>query len=183
MYGRGLHDARRRMGHELAKEHPCPGAHMVMPIPDGATPAAIGFAEASGIPYGEGVVKNRYIGRTFIQPDQRMREAGVRMKLMPIKRSARRQASRDGRRQHRPRHHHRPDRQALVRRRRRPRSMSASPRRPCSSPASTASTWRTRKILVAYRHTVEQIRRIDRCNKSGLHESGRPDARHRHPQR
>ncbi|BDI30790.1 amidophosphoribosyltransferase [Capsulimonas corticalis] len=85
MYGRGLHDARRRMGHELAKEHPCPGAHMVMPIPDGATPAAIGFAEASGIPYGEGVVKNRYIGRTFIQPDQRMREAGVRMKLMPIK--------------------------------------------------------------------------------------------------
>ena len=85
MYGRGLHDTRRRMGHELAKEHPCPDAHMVMPIPDAATPAAIGYAEASGIPYGEGVIKNRYIGRTFIQPDQRMREAGVRMKLMPIK--------------------------------------------------------------------------------------------------
>jgi amidophosphoribosyltransferase len=85
MYGRGLHDARRRMGHELAKEHSIPGAHMVMPVPDGGTPAAIGFAEASGIPYGEGLVKNRYIGRTFIQPDQRMREAGVRMKFMPIK--------------------------------------------------------------------------------------------------
>ncbi|MGO8673948.1 MAG: amidophosphoribosyltransferase [Capsulimonadaceae bacterium] len=85
IYGRGLHDTRRRMGHALAKEHPVPNAHMVMPIPDGATPAAIGFAEASGIPYGEGVVKNRYIGRTFIQPDQRMREAGVRMKFMPIK--------------------------------------------------------------------------------------------------
>lgn len=85
MYGRGLHDARRRMGHELFREHPVHDAHMVMPIPDGANPAAIGFAEASGIPYGEGVVKNRYIGRTFIQPDQRMRAAGVRMKLMPIK--------------------------------------------------------------------------------------------------
>jgi len=85
MYGRGLHDARRRMGQELFREHPVENAHMVMPIPDASTPAAIGFAEASGIPYGEGVVKNRYIGRTFIQPDQRMREAGVRMKLMPIK--------------------------------------------------------------------------------------------------
>jgi len=85
MYGRGLHDCRRRMGQALAREHPVEGAHMVMPIPDTGTPAAIGFAEASGIPYGEGVVKNRYIQRTFIQPDQRMREAGVRMKLMPIK--------------------------------------------------------------------------------------------------
>jgi amidophosphoribosyltransferase len=85
LYGRGLHNCRRRMGHELAREHPIPEADMVMPIPDTGTPAAIGFAEASGIPYGEGVVKNRYIQRTFIQPDQRMREAGVRMKLMPIK--------------------------------------------------------------------------------------------------
>jgi amidophosphoribosyltransferase len=85
IFGRGLHDARRRMGQALAKEHPAPGCHMVMGVPDGATPAAIGFAEASGIPYGEGLVKNRYIGRTFIQPDQRMREAGVRMKLMPIR--------------------------------------------------------------------------------------------------
>ena len=85
LYGRGLHDCRRRMGQELAREHPVEGAHMVMPIPDTGTPAAIGFAEASGIPYGEGVVKNRYIQRTFIQPDQRMREAGVRMKLMPIR--------------------------------------------------------------------------------------------------
>ena len=85
IYGRGLHAARRRMGVELAKEHPCPEADLVMGVPDGGTPAAIGFAEASGIPYGEGLVKNRYIGRTFIQPDQRMREAGVRTKLMPIK--------------------------------------------------------------------------------------------------
>jgi len=85
IYGRGLHAARRRMGAELAHEHPCPHADLVIGVPDGATPAAIGYSEGSGIRYGEGLVKNRYIGRTFIQPDQRMREAGVRMKLMPIK--------------------------------------------------------------------------------------------------
>ena len=84
MYGKTMHEARRRMGHELAKEHPAPGAHIVFPIPDTGTPAAIGLAEASRIPYAEGVVKNRYIHRTFIQPDQRMREMGVRMKLTPL---------------------------------------------------------------------------------------------------
>ncbi len=85
MYCRTMHEARRRMGHELAREHPCPGAHIVFPIPDTGTPAAIGLAEASRIPYAEGVIKNRYIHRTFIQPDQRMRELGVRMKLTPLK--------------------------------------------------------------------------------------------------
>jgi amidophosphoribosyltransferase len=85
MYGVSMHEARRRMGHELAREHPCPGAHVVFPIPDTGTPAAIGLAEASRIPFAEGVIKNRYIHRTFIQPDQRMRELGVRMKLTPLK--------------------------------------------------------------------------------------------------
>lgn len=85
MYGKSIHEARRRMGHELAKEHPCPGAHIVFPIPDTGIPAAIGLAEASRIPYAEGVIKNRYIHRTFIQPDQRMRELGVKMKLTPLK--------------------------------------------------------------------------------------------------
>src|SRR5436309_1194033 len=84
MYGKNLHAARRRMGHELAKEHPCPDAHLVIPIPDSAIPAALGFAEASRIPYGEGLVKNRYIQRTFIQPDQRMRDLGARMKYTPL---------------------------------------------------------------------------------------------------
>lgn len=87
MYGRTLHEARRRMGHELAREHPAPGAHIVFPIPDTGTPAAIGFAEASRTPYAEGVIKNRYIHRTFIQPDQRMRDLGVRMKLTTLKES------------------------------------------------------------------------------------------------
>lgn len=85
IYGRTLHETRRRMGHELAKEYPTKGAHVVFPIPDTGTPAAIGYAEASRIPYAEGVIKNRYIHRTFIQPDQRMRDLGVRMKLIPLK--------------------------------------------------------------------------------------------------
>lgn len=85
IYGKNLHAARRRMGHELAREHPCPNADIVIPIPDSAIPAALGFAEASRIPYGEGVVKNRYIQRTFIQPDQRMRDLGARMKYTPLR--------------------------------------------------------------------------------------------------
>jgi amidophosphoribosyltransferase len=85
MYGKTLHAMRRRMGHILAEEHPVPGAQLVIPIPDTGTPAAIGFAEASRIPYGEGVIRNRYVQRTFIQPDQRMRELGVRMKFSPLK--------------------------------------------------------------------------------------------------
>lgn len=85
MYDKTLHMVRRRMGHELASEHPCPNAHLVMPIPDTGTPAAIGYAQASRIPYGEGVIKNRYVHRTFIQPDQRMRAQGVQMKFAPLK--------------------------------------------------------------------------------------------------
>ena len=85
MYGNSLHAARRRMGAELFREHPAPDADIVIPIPDSGTPAALGFAEASGIPFGEGLIKNRYIQRTFIQPDQRMRDLGVRMKLTPIR--------------------------------------------------------------------------------------------------
>lgn len=85
MYGKTLHLARQRMGYELAMEHPTPQAHIVIPIPDTGTPAAIGYAAASRIPYHEGVIKNRYVQRTFIQPDQRMRELGVKMKFAPLR--------------------------------------------------------------------------------------------------
>jgi amidophosphoribosyltransferase len=78
--GERLHLARQRMGAELAREHPV-DADVVVPIPDSAVPAAIGYARASGIPYSEGLIKNRYIGRTFIQPDQRLREIGVQLKF------------------------------------------------------------------------------------------------------
>jgi amidophosphoribosyltransferase len=78
-----LHGARVRMGERLAAEAPV-DADLVIGIPDSGTPAAIGFAHASGIPFQEGLIKNRYVGRTFIQPDQGLRERGVRMKFNPL---------------------------------------------------------------------------------------------------
>jgi amidophosphoribosyltransferase len=83
-----LEEARIRMGQELAAEQPVE-ADIVIGVPDSGTPAAIGYAEAAGIPYREGLVKSRYINRTFIQPDQSLREAGVLLKLNPLRRSLR----------------------------------------------------------------------------------------------
>ena len=78
-----VHGARVRMGERLAEEAPIE-ADLVLPIPDSGTPAAIGFARAAGIPFSEGLIKNRYVGRTFIQPEQGMREQGIRMKFNPL---------------------------------------------------------------------------------------------------
>jgi amidophosphoribosyltransferase len=78
-----VHAARVRMGERLAEEAPV-DADLVMPAPDSGTPAAIGFARASGVPFSEGLIKNRYVGRTFIQPDQGLREQGIRLKYNPL---------------------------------------------------------------------------------------------------
>jgi amidophosphoribosyltransferase len=84
MEGRNLYEARRRMGMQLAREQPAL-ADLVMPVPDTGAPAAAGFAEACGLPYREGMVRNRYTGRTFIQPSQAMRQRGVNVKLSPLR--------------------------------------------------------------------------------------------------
>ena len=81
--GEVVYHARRRMGRILAREAPA-DADMVLGVPDSGVPPAIGYAEASGIPYGDGIVKNRYVGRTFIQPTQEMRQMGIRIKLNPL---------------------------------------------------------------------------------------------------
>jgi amidophosphoribosyltransferase len=78
-----VHGARVRMGERLAQEAPAE-ADLVLPIPDSGTPAAIGFSRALGIPFSEGLIKNRYVGRTFIQPDQELRRQGVRLKFNPL---------------------------------------------------------------------------------------------------
>lgn len=80
LFGQRLHLTRQRMGERLAQEAPA-DADLVVGLPDSATPAAIGYARESGIPYAEALIKNRYIGRTFIQPDQRLREIGVSLKF------------------------------------------------------------------------------------------------------
>jgi len=83
LFGRLLYNAREAMGRELAKEAPCE-ADMVIGVPDSGVPAAIGYSQQSGIPYREGLVKNRYIGRTFIQPTQMIRQVGIKLKLNPL---------------------------------------------------------------------------------------------------
>jgi amidophosphoribosyltransferase len=82
--GREVYDARVEMGRRLAREHPVE-ADLVMPTPESGTPAAIGYAEASGIPFGHGLVKNAYVGRTFIAPSQTIRQLGIRLKLNPLR--------------------------------------------------------------------------------------------------
>jgi amidophosphoribosyltransferase len=82
--GRGVHVTRVAIGERLAHEHPVE-ADLVIPVPESGTPAAIGYAKASGIPYGSGFVKNSYVGRTFIQPSQTIRQLGIRLKLNPLR--------------------------------------------------------------------------------------------------
>lgn len=84
IYGKSVYMARLRMGHLLAQQAPV-DADLVIPVPESALPHAMGYAQVSKIPYGEGLIKNRYIFRTFIAPDQRLRDLGVKMKLTPLK--------------------------------------------------------------------------------------------------
>jgi amidophosphoribosyltransferase len=83
--GKLVYPVRLNLGRELAKEHPAPGADVVIGVPDSAIAAAIGYSQASGIPFVEGLVKNRYVGRTFIKPNQRLREVGVQLKYNPLR--------------------------------------------------------------------------------------------------
>ncbi|MGB3421873.1 MAG: amidophosphoribosyltransferase [Dolichospermum sp.] len=84
MHNETLYSYRMRLGRKMAAESPVE-ADLVFGVPDSGIPAAIGFSQASGIAYGEGLIKNRYVGRTFIQPTQAMRESGIKMKLNPLK--------------------------------------------------------------------------------------------------
>ncbi|MFI7585737.1 amidophosphoribosyltransferase [Spongisporangium articulatum] len=82
--GQVVHESRVEMGRRLAREHPVE-ADLVIPVPESGTPAAVGYAQESGIPYGQGLVKNAYVGRTFIQPSQTIRQLGIRLKLNPLR--------------------------------------------------------------------------------------------------
>ena len=84
IFGRWVQQSRSEMGRQLARESGVP-ADMVVPVPDSGVTAAIGYAEESGIPFNLGLIRNHYVGRTFIQPEQRVRDFGVRMKLNPVR--------------------------------------------------------------------------------------------------
>lgn len=83
VFGKNVYQMRKNMGYELAKERPI-DADMVIPVPDGGVPAAIGYSQQSGIPFEMGIMRNHYIGRTFIEPTQEMRDLKVKMKLSPL---------------------------------------------------------------------------------------------------
>lgn len=84
MDDRLLYQAREEMGVALAREHPVE-ADLVIAVPDSATAAGLGYARAAGLPFSEGLLKNRYVGRTFIQPDQRLRDMGAQLKYNPLR--------------------------------------------------------------------------------------------------
>ncbi|MBD3420668.1 MAG: amidophosphoribosyltransferase [Chitinivibrionales bacterium] len=85
VFGSNVDKVRRKLGRQLAREHPAPGADIVVGVPDSATTAAIGFSEESGIKYEIGLIRNHYVGRTFINPAQSGRDFGVRIKFNPVK--------------------------------------------------------------------------------------------------
>ena len=105
IYGQSVHHARVRMGELLAEQSPVE-ADLVMGVPESGLPAAEGFSRASGIPYGQGLVKNRYIGRTFIAPSQQMRVDGGADEAQPPAGQHRGQPLGGGGRLHRAGHHH-----------------------------------------------------------------------------
>lgn len=80
MEGKSVYEMRKNIGAELAREAPCPGADIVVPVPDSGVPSAIGFAHASGVPFELGIIRNHYIGRTFIEPSDKIRHLGVKLK-------------------------------------------------------------------------------------------------------
>ncbi|GAC68414.1 amidophosphoribosyltransferase [Gordonia soli] len=84
IHGRSVHSTRVEIGRRLAREFPADG-DLVIPVPESGTPAAVGYAQESGIPYGQGLMKNAYVGRTFIQPSQTIRQLGIRLKLNPLR--------------------------------------------------------------------------------------------------
>lgn len=82
---RSVNSARVEIGRRLAAEHPAPEGDLVIPVPESGTPAAVGYAQGSGIPFAQGLTKNAYVGRTFIQPSQTIRQLGIRLKLNPLR--------------------------------------------------------------------------------------------------
>lgn len=84
LYGSNVHEMRKELGRQLAKEQPAPQADVVIPIPDSGVPAAIGFSEQSKVPFDMGIIRSHYIGRTFIEPRQSIRDFGVKLKLNPV---------------------------------------------------------------------------------------------------
>ena len=182
MDGQTLYAERERMGERLAAEAPAE-ADVVIPVPDSGTPAAQGYARASGLPFADGLIKNRYVGRTFIQPDQALREHGVRLKFNPLPHVHRGPAAGRRRRLDRARLDDAQDRRRCCATRARARCTCASRRRRSSRPASTASTWPAKDELIAAGRSRRGDPRAARRRLARLPLARGPAARDRAPRR
>ena len=145
------------MGRRLAREHPVE-ADLVIPTPESGTPAAIGYAQESGIPFGQGLVKNSYVGRTFIQPSQTIRQLGIRLKLNPLERGHQRQAPGRRRRLDRARQHPARAGPDAARGRRGRGARAHLLARRCTWPCFYGIDFATRAELIATGLGVEEIR-------------------------
>ena len=165
--GQSVYQARRNMGRILAQEAPVE-ADLVLGVPDSGVPPALGFAEESGIPYADGIVKNRYVGRTFIEPTQAMRQLGIRLKLNPLPLGDRGQAPRGHRRQHRARQHVEEARADAARR---GRDGGAPAHREPGGEVAVLLRHRHRHARPAHRgeHDARRDERVDRLGLAGVH--------------
>ena len=154
--GKLVHQVRQKLGRQLAKEAPV-DADIVVPVPDSGTPHAIGYAQKSGIPYSEGLIKSRYIGRTFIEPTDATAQGGRGHEVQPAARESGRQARGAGRRFHRARQHLRPAGPVCCAKPAPRKCTCAWPARPSSSPVSWASIWPAQSELIAANKSLDEI--------------------------
>jgi amidophosphoribosyltransferase len=153
--------SRRKMGEILWREAPV-NADVVIPVPDSGNPGAAGYSKASGIPQDDGLIKNRYVARTFIQPGQELRKHGLRLKFNPMPEVVAASAGRRGRLD-RPRQHHAPDRRRCCATRAR-RGAHADLAPPIRHPCHYGIDMSTREEMVAHGRTVEEIARELGCD-------------------
>ena len=157
MDGQTLYAERERMGERLAAESPVE-ADVVIPVPDSGTPAAQGYARASGLPFADGLIKNRYVGRTFIQPDQALRDHGVRLKFNPLAARDRGPAARRRRRLDRARLDDPQDRRRCCATPARARCTCAISSPPIISPCFYGIDMAGKDELIAAGRSLEEIR-------------------------
>ena len=175
VFGRPVQESREMLGRLLAREHPV-DADVVVPVPDSGVAAALGYSAESGIPFRQALIRNHYVGRTFIEPSQAIRDFGVKLKLNPVRHLL------EGKRvilvddSHRPRHHQPQDRPhgAASGRARSALRISCPPTvSPCFYGVDTPS----KQELIAANHSIEEIRRFVEADRSAICRSTRSSQR------
>ena len=173
VFGRSVNDVRTELGRVLAREAPA-DADVVVPIPDSGVCAATGFAEEAKLPLRMGLIRNHYVGRTFIQPQQSIRHFGVKVKLNPVRSILEGKTRRAAGRLARPRHDEPEDREDGEGRRARAKCTCESAARRPMSPCFYGVDTPSRAELIAATHTIEEIRKYVGADSAGVPEPRGP---------